>query len=223
MKTRLLVAAVAVCMTATPAMAAMFDFTYGSINSQYTYATGAFVASADKVYPATGGTVERFVAPVGVAQFSALSSWPGPEDVSLTMTITNIDNVGLTADGINGLLTLTDTGGDTITANVAGTWSDIGASNYFAGTLSNVRFTDVGTPDGNFDGHAGSVSMSFATPEPWSGSILELSTTGTWFGEGIDYTSQSGSLEGSILPAPAAVVLGVLGLAVVGWKLRKFA
>jgi len=216
----------ALCLTAAPARADMvlFDFHYGSLTSTYTSATGAFSASMNPV--TTSGSVTRLEAPIGWAQF-----WPGVPgqppveswwntlggDFLLEMTIDHI-NAG-TADG-SGTFTITDTGGDTITGGLAGDWIDMGPSNVFVGTLSNVLF--VVSDDGNFDGHSGSVSMSFTSLPPWYGTLIELSTTSTWFSEG-DYTTNSGSVDASVVPVPAAVILGVLGLGVVGWKLRKYA
>ncbi len=222
MKIRLLVLVLAVCMIATPAMANLFDFHFGSLTSTYTYSSGTFNVSVNPTL--TSGSVTRLEAPIGVMQF--LADTPGHSywgieggNFSLSMMINNIG--ASTADGA-GSFTITDTGGDTITGNLAGTWADLGVSNFFAGTLSNVNFISVS--DGNFDGHlSSSVLMSFTSLPPWYGTLIELSTTGTWFGDGFDYTTNSGSVDASVVPVPAAVILGILGLGVVGIKLRKYA
>jgi len=214
----LIISFAALCLTAAPAMADMvlFDFHYGSLTSTYTYDTGAFSSSANPAL--TLGGVTRLQPPIKTAIF--MPGWGGLEGFSLSMTISNI--VGLTADGV-GSFTLTDTGSDTITGNITGNWARVGTSNIFGGELNNVQFTS--TTDNNFDGHWGTaVSMSFPwASTPWYGTLIELSTTGTWFGDGVDYTTNSGSVDASVVPVPAAVILGVLGLGVVGWKLRKYA
>jgi hypothetical protein len=82
--------------------------------------------------------------------------------------------------------------------------------------------------DNTFQGHIGSVSMSLFPPDPWFGAITILSTpspTPIWFYDGLGYVTKSGSVDASVVtvPVPAAVILGVLGLGVAGWKLRRFA
>jgi len=209
----------ALCFNAAPATANLFDFQFGSLDSSFTYATGAFNASKNAL---TMGSVTRLEAPVGVAVFMPYS-WGIGGDFSISMAITDIG--ATSADGA-GTFNITDIVGDTITGGIEGVWGREGSSNSFAGTLSNVIFTDNGDKDGNFDAHfVNSVSMSFAQPSPWLGSFVELSTTGVWFGDGIDYTTNSGSAGASIVPVPApvAVLLGILGLSVAGIKLRKFA
>ena len=227
MKTKLLILSIAaLCLTASPAMAGLFDFHYGSLDSSYTSATGAFSASMNPV--TTSGSVTRLRAPIEVAQFWAnipggppTSYWDTVGgDFLLEMTIINIG--ALTADGVDGEFTITDTGGDTIIGDLAGEWFDIGPSNVFVGMLSNVLWNNENN-DGTFNGHFGSVSMSFTAP-PWYGTLIELSTTGTWFGDG-DYTTNSGSVDASVVPVPTAVILGMLGLCVAGLGLgmRRFA
>jgi len=39
----------------------------------------------------------------------------------------------------------------------------------------------------------------------------------------LDYPSYSDDFHVSLVPVPAAVILGMLGLGAAGWKLRKFA
>lgn len=222
----LIICFAALCLGAAPASANLFDFYYDSLDSSYTSATGTFSASMNPL--TTSGSVVRQQAPTEWALFWADVPGQPLEDsywstlggnFSLSMTIINIG--AFTADGVAGKLTITDTDGDTITGDLAGEWFNVGPSNIFVGMLSNVEFNDSGNQDGKFDGHFGSVSMSFTAP-PWYGTLIELSTTGTWFGDG-DYTTNSGSVGASVVPVPAAVILGILGLGVVGLKLRKYA
>jgi len=226
MKTKLTILLLGVCAISPPAMANLFDFHYGSPASAYTYATGAFVVAADTTLPSsTTGSVSSMVAPE-VANFIN-TMWTLGGDVSnfvVSMTITNITPTS--ADGA-GTFTIMDFDGDTITGDLVGDWEPEGSSNSFAGTLSNVVWHNQ-SGDDTFQGHIGSVSMSLFPPDPWVGAINLLSTPGAtpvWFDDGLNYFTKSGSVDASVVvvPVPAAVILGVLGLGVAGWRLRRFA
>jgi hypothetical protein len=127
------------------------------------------------------------------------------------------------ADGA-GEFTLTDVDGDTITGDVAGTWIMAGVP-VFVGNLSNVNWSQDIESDDLFNGDGGaSVSMSFGGG-PWSGILTQLTASGAaWFEPG-DWggTVTGGSIDALVVPVPAAVLLGILGLGVAGTKLRKFA
>jgi len=226
MKIRLLIIALAICVITTPAMAGLFGFHYGELDSSYN--TGVFTTSADTLTPSlTSGSVSSHLN-YDVANFinslwgtAAGNDLLGNADFSLNMTITNI--TATKADGINGSFTITDIDGDTITGNLAGVWTNAGVSNNFDGTLSNVNWNN-NSGDNSFDGHIGAVDMSLITtsPQPWFGTVIELSSTATWFSEG-NYSTKYGSVDATVVPVPAAVILGILGLGVVGIKLRKYA
>lgn len=199
---------------ATPTMASLFDFHFGSLNSSWD-GTSGFSTTTNPTL--TSGSVTRQRVPQAVANFLA-GQWGLGGNFGLSMTITNITGTG--ADG-SGSFAITDTTGDVISGNLSGTWSRVGVSNVFSGVLSNVSFAN-NSSDGNFDGHLGSASMSFPQPIPWHGSLIQLSTTGTWFSQG-SYSTTSGSVDASVVPVPGGVLLGMLGLCVVGVKLRKHA
>ena len=137
------------------------------------------------------------------------------------MAITNV--LAGSADGA-GTWTLTDTIGDTITGNLSGTWSNPSQTPLFVGTLDSVYWNNEST-DNDFDGDSGSVSMGFAAPQPWNGSVVHLTASSAdWFGSGAwGGTVTGGSVDANVVPVPAAVLLGMLGLSVAGVKLRKYA
>jgi hypothetical protein len=92
--------------------------------------------------------------------------------------------------------------------------------------LSNVDWSQNGDSDNLFDGDDNTeASMLFGASPPWSGTLIELtSSKAAWFGGGAwSGTVTGGSVDALVVPAPAAVLLGVFGLSVVGMKLRKFA
>ena len=206
---------------ATPAMAQMFDFHFGSLNSSWD-GTSAFTTSVNATK--TSGSLVRHLVPAATAQFLTDGLLPNigwtdqGGNFSLSMTITNL--TATSAIGA-GSFAITDITGDVISGNLAGTWARVGASNDFQGAISNVLFADNNS-DGNFDGHLGSASMSYSQAIPWRGSIIQLSTTGGWFTAGA-YATEAGSVDASVVPVPGAVLLGILGLGAVGVKLRKFA
>ena len=222
----------ALCLSTAPASASMFDFQFSNLTSEYIDTGGAFSASITP--DATLGGVTR-LDPLGVASFIP-SFWLGSENFELSMTIINIDNALLTADGVLGEFTLTDIGGDTITGNLTGQWTTSsflpdpggGSPNIFIGELSNVTFNNE-SGDSTFDGHFGSSAwMDFTEIPPWYGTLIEMSSGGTWFGLELDYTTDSGGVIASVVgpvstPVPAAVLLGIIGLGVAGLKLRKYA
>lgn len=219
-------------MIATPARAAMFDFHFGSLTSSWD-GTSAFTTS---VNPAkTSGSLTRHRVPVSVTNFLANGLLPGFDwatlggDFSLSMTITGITGSGTVADPYSatgsGSFAITDTTGDIISGNLAGAWIRPSLpvpspSNNFAGVISNVSFAN-NSGDSTFNGHLGAASMAYPQPIPWRGSLIQLSTTGSWF-SAAGYTTDSGSVDASVVPVPAAVLLGILGLGVAGLKLRKY-
>jgi hypothetical protein len=214
-------------------MASMFDFHFGSLTSTWD-GTSAFSTT---VNPAkTSGSLVRHRVPVSVANFLADGVLPGigwtaqGGNFSLSMTITGITGTGTVADPFSasgsGSFVITDTTGDFISGNVAGTWSRPSLpvpspSNNFAGVISNVSFAN-NSGDSTFNGHLGAASMVYPQPIPWRGSLIQLSTTGGWFSTG-GYTTDAGSVDASVVPVPGAVLLGMIGLSVAGVKLRKHA
>jgi len=218
LKTKLLVLALAVCMIATPAKADLFHFTVSTLDM--TYDGTNFDASLSS---SSGGIMfTRDEAPT-----STIFLFPGSGDFDISsMAIGNFN--GLSADGV-GTFTLTDKDGDYLDGVVTGQWTlKPGESPTFAGTLTNVNYV---TSDNDFEGDTGSVSMLFnSSPQPWYGTLIELTTgEATWFGDGAwpgtvtGGNVSAGVIDSAHVPVPAAVLLGIIGLGVAGWKLRKYA
>jgi len=212
MKTKLSVLAVIVCMAATPAMADLFGFSVHDPVSSYNGAGSYSVSWGTD----TELTMSRDEAPTGTIHL--YSSTTG--DFTMSLAISNIG--ASTADAI-GSFTITDTDGtaDTITGDITGTFYRIVSTNVLVSTLSNVLFNDNGTADG-FDGDDGELSMSFLASEPWDGTLTQTLGSGPWFGQS-GWRVTDGSVDAVVLPVPAAAILGLLGLGVAGWRLRRFA
>jgi hypothetical protein len=214
MKIKLLVLAIAVCMIATPVKADLFGFHLGNLSVNYDGAAGLTTSS---IAGATSGSLYRNIAPAATAQFLASSWGTGSESLLISMALSNITSSS--ADAV-GNIQFVDVDGTTISAGLAGAWSGAAGFPIFTGKLTNVTSVPLGA---TFDGHSGSVSMVHSAPQPWRGAIVQLVASTNWFTPGTALTSRGGSIDVSVVPVPAAVLLGVLGLGVAGLKLRKFA
>ncbi len=221
----LVISFAALCFSAAPARANLFNFTVNNVDMTYNAidaTSGTFTGAVN----ATTGNINLIRSnPVGITNLGS-----GSGNFSIMMNIT-----GITPASANGAgsWTLTDTTGDTLTGSVSGTWVPTGPGGAptpsFVGTLSNVLW-NIPPNDNNFDGDPvpapGFVSMLFpGSPQPWGGTMSHLTAGGAaWFGLGTwAGTVQGGTASGNVVPVPAAVLLGMLGLSVAGIKLRKFA
>jgi hypothetical protein len=213
MKIKLLILTIAVCMIAAPAKADLFGFHLGNLSVVFDGST----LTTTSIGGSTSGSLYRNVAPAGTAQFNAASWGSGSESLLMSMTISNV--TATSADAV-GSMTFVDVDGGTISANIAGTWSNTTGFPMFGGTLSPVSFSPSAS---TFDGHTGSVNMQFAAPQnQWRGGLTQLITSSSsWFDS--PFRGTGGSIDAGVVPVPAAVVLGILGLGVTGYKLRKFA
>jgi hypothetical protein len=220
MKTKLLLAvALAVCVVAAPASADLFTFTLGTLKTSYD--TGTQIFTADEIEGTTNAIMSRLTAPLTSAYFD--SSWGGPEDFTLTMNISGISPGGDAASGA-GSFAFTDIDGDIISGSLSGNWfTDVQDVLKFEGLLSGVNYTPSSGGETTFNGDLGTLaSMVFGGPTPWLGSIVELTHSGLSFNTG--WTDINGSgLTATVVPVPAAVIMGILGLGVAGWRLRRFA
>ena len=209
-------------MIATPAKADLFGFHLGNLSATFDGSTSFTTTGLTGL---TTGALYRNVAPAGTAVFD-LGDWGttgGSESLLISMALSNI--TATTADAV-GTISFSDVQGDTIAATVSGAWATSpipGGPSLFYGTLTTVTHTPA---NATFDGHSGdAVSLVYsspANPQPWFGAIVQL-TSANWFTGPAFTGAAGGSIDVSVVPVPAALVLGVLGLSVAGLKLRKFA
>ena len=222
MKTKLIVISIAVlCLNATVARADLFHFTVHKLDMTFDGTTfDADLASTGNV------DLSRGRVPAGDISFAGGAIG----DFHIDMTVNNFTSTATAffADGVGDFI-LTDTTGDTVIGDVTGTWIKLkapGTVPFFGGALSNVYWND-GNGDNDFDGDSSSVSMLFADGQPWVGTLIELTAEGaTWFASGAWSDPDpitGGSVDVSIVPVPAGILLGILGLSAVGLKLRKHA
>jgi hypothetical protein len=142
-------------------------------------------------------------------------------NVVLNMSLSDIRTTDANAAGT---ITITDLDGDTITADINGTWTPLGIFASFSGSLSNVLFHSTG--DGTFEGSNngvldGAFAMDFGEA-PLSGAILQLALPNNWFADG-SFSDANTLIEASVIPAPSATLLAAIGLGLAGWVRKRLA
>jgi hypothetical protein len=172
-------------------------------NLESSYDLGAQTLSTTSKGSSTG-SVSRFIDPAGDADFGA-----GSADFALTLQVSNI--AGNAADGL-GTLLIRDLNGDSITADIHGTFSYVpifGSTGiiFFNGVIGDLVFNDI-SGDGEFNGQTMSFSSDFSGTglNAFSGAIqrLEINSMG-FFTNG--WSNLLAEVDGQIVPTP-----GVLGL-----------
>lgn len=215
-----------VCLNAQPVTADLFSIEATGLHTMF---DGGSTFSAFKDFGTNAELARIAPPPAGEPAWFKWLPASEPGDFSLSMTISNIvSTVGSESADAVGSFTFTDTSspGDTVTADITGTWTRVGGQNEFSGYLSYVYFNN-NSGDTTFNGNFGASSepMGFPDPTPWYGTI-DVTSIGNWFGDGAFETAyDGGDMEAVItaVPTPAALLLGMLGLSVAGVKLRKFA
>ncbi|UCD30438.1 MAG: hypothetical protein JSV03_08220 [Planctomycetota bacterium] len=208
------------CLSSAPALGNLFHFNVNLLDM--TFDGTRFDAT---LYYYSEFALTRDVAPVETVDLDPWRGGLGLGGLSLWMDLDNITSDTATAIG---QFTITDIDGDTITGDLTGNWERIGYYPYFSGGMSDIQWTsDDGFFDGNFGSDDSSMPLDLVSGPPWDGTIIELTTGHTlWFTypwTGKYARKVGGSFEGVVTPTPTAVILGILGLGVVGYKLRKYA
>lgn len=227
MRRRLSILALSVlCLgaTAAPAGPDMFGFSYANVRSTFDG-----VSSFNTTHWAeTFGHVYRNPEPVGTALFLP-GAWSGAESFSISMAISDITPTSAVGTGS---FSITDVHGDAITGLLSGTWAKEALNTaVFIGSMTDVSYLSVA--DATFDGHLGSVSMSFPDRiEPWSGVLTQLTAPNGWFmdaaGVPRTFDFKGGSVDAivnaPVIPAPGALCLALFGVInAAGWRRHRFA
>jgi hypothetical protein len=181
----------------------------GGGNGQFT-ATAVNTANLASAYEAS-----RLTPAAGSASFEAgfVSNPFNPADFQISINVVNIN--ATTASG-TGHFTATDADGDTLDGDISGLWIFGGPGFiFFNGNLSNVLFADNGAADNTFDGtEAGDFGMSFPSPQPYFGSVVQLTFGGNNFFR-TDFSDRATGGSMQVLPTPGSFALmGLAGLAV---------
>ena len=215
---------ITICLSIAPAFADFFDFSIDRLDTTFDGTT--FTAWLNKPFGIV--TLNRIEAPMETVQlaydYGSHTSTLG--DFSLWMDLYNITAATATASGE---FTLTEIDGDTITGDITGNWELIGYYGHFSGDIMDIQWT---SDDGYFNGDSGSddaaVPLDLVTLPPWNGIVVDLANdhplwfTYPWIDKWGEIRIKPDTFY-AVVPAPAAVFLGILGLGAVGIKLRKYA
>ncbi len=160
----------------------------------------------------------------------AANLFGGLDGFKLEMTITDVTDTSALGAGT---FTFHDSGTDTVTGFISGSWvrANDGTAK-FTGSLSKVYYNN-GENQNPFDGwlvtgvppvaNPSFVSMDFEADQPWYGGQTQITASGVWFGSAWEQPSLGGSIDAVVTPVPAALLIGLLGLGTAGLKLRRFA
>ncbi len=198
---------VAACgLTGSAIAGPVASFTYSDLLGSYDTGTNVYraVAGGD-----TAGDVTRLISPGGSAEFdTGFFNGLTQADYSLELNVGSI--MAGSASGM-GTLVITDDNGDTLTADVVGSFRVFGGAVSYEGQLANVSFND-NSGDMTFDGSTSGSFSSVFPMSPLDGSILNLFfNPGNFFGTG--FSNQVTLSSGLIVPAPGSLaVLGAAGL-----------
>jgi len=198
-----LIAAIAASCGAAHAGVNIVSFDYSDLAGSFEGSTFSLAGDAN-----SNGDVTRTQSGE-TAEFGEGSLTGGTAGVSVDLAISNI--TAGTAEG-NGTLTLTDVDGDTLTADIAGDFTEEFGAVSFEGLMTNVALSSGST----FDGTSGD---SFSTDFPGFITPFDGEVVSIFFGadEFFDaaFSVQDVGLSGQVqaIPAPAsALALAGLGL-----------
>lgn len=186
------------------------SYSYTDLDGTFDSASNTFTAEAtDNGTLASGGDVSLLTGAKGTAEFdTGFFGLGGAADVDIVLNISNI--TASSADGV-GTVTLTDDDGDTLSANIAGSWSILNPFGFmfFSGTSSDYQFTDNGLTDGFFDGTTGSFDMSNLLGNLYDGAISLLLQNPGGFGD--DFAEVTTEADGILIPTPGALLIAGVG------------
>ena len=189
------------------------SYSFTDLDGSFDAMSSTFTASATDMISGgsldTGGDVSRLLDIPRTAGFeSGFLAFGTFADVQISLNVTNITQTSADASGT---VTITDLGGDTLTADVSGSWTILNPFGFmfFSGVSENYTFADNNDTDGEFNGTNGFFDISDLVGNQYDGAVsLLLQNPG---GFGADFSGVSTEGDGVLVPTPGSVLIGSLG------------
>jgi len=191
---------------------AIYDFAFNSLSSSYDAESGDLRSTAvHEDTLSTSGNVRRLEAPADTARYNEGFADDILSDAAVVLEMKIADSESDERSGA-GMLMITDDDGDTLSADLVGTWTTNGLGMFFNGLLTDVRFADNGDQDGLFEGPDGGDFMFDPDEGPYEGALvlLQLDTAGTGFEDSFEAVATD--VMGQAIPAPGGLALAAIGL-----------
>ena len=206
----------AMMMSGTASGEVVASFGYTDLTGDYNSATNLFRVAGRSI---STGDFTRVGD--GTALFNdGVLSGNGTPSFFLEMSVMNIDNVALTADG-SGSIRIIDANGDEFRGTFSGNWQGTGLGFTFASSTGVDFEFDSTNGDGTFDGSSSGSFTNFADGELFTGavSLLFLQETPTNFFQS-SFRVTNTQADGIIIPAPAAS-LALVGMGLMASRRRR--
>lgn len=189
------------------------SYSYTDLDGSFDSTSSTFTADATDMTGGgsldTGGDVSRLLGAPSTAGFeSGFMAFGTFADVQISLSVFNITPDSADAEGT---VTITDLGGDTLTADVTGSWTILNPFGFmfFSGVSSNYAFADNNDIDGEFNGTGGAFDISDLIGNLYDGAVsLLLQNPG---GFGTDFSGVSTEGDGVLVPTPGSILIGSLG------------
>lgn len=206
----------AMMMSGTASGEVVASFGYTDLTGDYNSGTNLFRVAGRSI---STGDFTRVGDGTALFNDGALTG-NGTPSFFLEMSVMNIDNVALTADG-SGSIRVIDANGDEFRGTFSGIWQGTALGFTFASSTGVDFEFDSTNGDGTFDGSSSGSFTNFADGELFTGavSLLFLQEAATNFFQS-SFRVTNTQADGIIIPAPAAS-LALVGMGLMASRRRR--